>query len=128
MSTPTKSLRTYLDALAEYDFTAAWGMLCSEAQRQRPLGVYLDIMNSLPVGSMPERTYGEEVVTDETASVTVTWMSPDPEALRELGKRVTAEDFSRRMRTGDIPLVPHPETFELSCENGVWKVLKTFTD
>jgi hypothetical protein len=103
-------------------------MLCSEAQRQRPLGVYLDIMNALPVGSIPERTYSEEVVTNGTAWVTVTWMAPDPEGLRELGKRVTSEEFSRRMQTGDIPMRPRPEVFELSLENGVWRILKAFTD
>jgi hypothetical protein len=128
MTTPTESLRTYLDALAEYDFTAAWGMLCSEAQRQRPLGIYLDIMNALPVGRMPDRTYSDEVVTDGSASVTVTWMAPDPEGLLDLGKRVTPEEFSRRMRTGNIPVRPRPEVFELSLENGVWKILKAFTD
>lgn len=131
MRAPTEILKFYLDRSEAYDFAACWSVLTEADQQARPLERYLEIMEALPRGSVPTRTLGDERIEGDRATVVVIWQSPDSEGMRALGQQVkagelSAAEYSRRLRAGELPRKARPEAFELRYENGGWRVFKGF--
>lgn len=128
MTSPTEALRRYLDANATQDFTSAWHLLCAADQDTRPLDAYLQVKEAAPRGNVPDRTFGQEEIEGDQATVVVTSTSADVAPLAEQVKAgtITMKEYGRRLRAGEFGSSPKDRTYRLCQEESGWRVIVGF--